>query len=125
MKPSKQSEVHALFKKHPRMTVNAISKRYNLPYATLWRHYQTWLELTDENPLLRMERVSRVKREANEDGKFVIQQPSDYVIEKMQEQCDSDVTKAQLESNRLMFVAGTLFGVVLTMGFYLLNQAGV
>lgn len=53
-------------------------------------------------------------------------QPSDYVIEKLEEQANTPVpTEQQLQSNRMMFVAGTAFGVVLTMGFYLLNSAGV
>ena len=53
------------------------------------------------------------------------EQPKDYLDQKLEEQANSSITEGQIESNRLMFVAGTLFGVVLTMGFYLLNQAGV
>jgi len=71
----------------------------------------------------KIERADRGRKKAEKQPEF---QPSDYVIEKLEEQANTPVpNEAQLESNRLMFVAGTLFGVVLTMGFYLLNSAGV
>ena len=71
----------------------------------------------------RIERIDRGRKKSEKQPEV---QPSDYVKEKLEEQANTPApTEQQLQSNRMMFVAGTAFGVVLTMGFYLLNSAGV
>ena len=42
MRKSREAESHALFDKHPRSSLTQLSKRYNIPYSTLWRHSRTY-----------------------------------------------------------------------------------
>jgi len=87
---------------HPTWNASQISEKYPVAKTTAYR----FVKMYRDDPSL-------------------LECPKDYVDQKLEEQANSSITEGQIESNRLMFVAGTLFGVVLTMAFYLLNQAGI
>ena len=42
MRKSREAESHALFDKHPRLSLAKLSRKYNIPYSTLWRHSRTY-----------------------------------------------------------------------------------
>jgi len=39
---SRKAECYALFEKHPRSNLKQLSKRYNIPYNTLWKHSKSY-----------------------------------------------------------------------------------
>lgn len=106
---------------HPQWNARQISENYPVGESTAHKHMK---DIRDEQ--VDPKRIyEQAKSEERETANKMLEQPKDYLDQKLEEQANSSITEGQKESNRLMFVAGTLFGVVLTMGFYLLNQAGV